>query len=513
MTSIEGVAISKSFGGVRALNHTSFAADAGEVHALVGENGAGKSTMIKILSGILRPDSGTIRVQGRETTLDSPQVALRLGIGTIFQELTLMPYMTVAENLLIGREPRSGGLISHSGLDMKAHELLDEAGISGIEPLELVANLSLSQRQIVEIIKVVSRRPRILFMDEPTSALAEQEVAWLFGLVRKLREQGTCIVFTSHRWNEIKDIADRITIFRNGENVGTYTAADLSEQEAVERMTGRKLEMLYPEPITLEDPAPILHVEGLSAPALHGISLTVHQGEVLGVGGLAGQGQRELFLTLFGVRHARSGTIQIGGKAVRINNPRDAIRHGLALIPEDRKTEGLLLPLPVRQNLTLPILGRLARSGFIRRQQETDLVQAMIQELAVRTPTSDQPVGALSGGNQQKVLIGRWLLTRSRVLLLYDITRGVDVATKHDIYELIRRLCQEGHAILFYSTDTEEMAHLCHRVLVMREGKIIDELHGPNIAPEAIVAASLHVAAEVTIDASTQVSSSEVSSS
>src|SRR5579875_3553776 len=491
MTSIEGVAISKSFGGVRALNHTSFAADAGEVHALVGENGAGKSTMIKILSGILRPDSGTIRVQGRETTLDSPQVALRLGIGTIFQELTLMPYMTVAENLLIGREPRSGGLISHSGLDMKAHELLDEAGISGIEPLELVANLSLSQRQIVEIIKVVSRRPRILFMDEPTSALAEQEVAWLFGLVRKLREQGTCIVFTSHRWNEIKDIADRITIFRNGENVGTYTAADLSEQEAVERMTGRKLEMLYPEPITLEDPAPILHVEGLSAPALHGISLTVHQGEVLGVGGLAGQGQRELFLTLFGVRHARSGTIQIGGKAVRINNPRDA----------------------VRQNLTLPILGRLARSGFIRRQQETDLVQAMIQELAVRTPTSDQPVGALSGGNQQKVLIGRWLLTRSRVLLLYDITRGVDVATKHDIYELIRRLCQEGHAILFYSTDTEEMAHLCHRVLVMREGKIIDELHGPNIAPEAIVAASLHVAAEVTIDASTQVSSSEVSSS
>jgi ribose transport system ATP-binding protein len=513
MTSIEGAAISRAFGGVRALNHTSFAADAGEVHALVGENGAGKSTMIKILSGIIRPDSGTIRVQGRDTVLDSPQAALRLGIGTIFQELTLMPYMTVAENLLMGREPRSGGLISRSELDIRAHELLDEAGISGIEPLELVANLSLSQRQIVEIIKVISRRPQILFMDEPTSALAEQEVAWLFGLVRRLREQGTCIVFTSHRWNEIKDIADRITIFRNGENVGTYTAADLSEQEAVERMTGRKLEMLYPEPITLKDPAPVLHVQDLSGSALHGISFTVHEGEVLGIGGLAGQGQRELFLTLFGVRRARSGRVQVGGKVVRMNNPRDAIRHGLALIPEDRKTEGLLLPLPIRQNLTLPILGKLASSGFIRRQQETDLVQEMIQELAVRTPTPDQPVGALSGGNQQKVLIGRWLLTHARVLLLYDITRGVDVATKHDIYELIQRLCQEGQAILFYSTDTEEMAHLCHRVLVMREGKIIDELQGPNIAPEAIVAASLHVAAEVTIDASAQVSSSEVSSS
>src|SRR5579884_3998602 len=299
MTSIEGVAISKSFGGVRALNHTSFAADAGEVHALVGENGAGKSTMIKILSGILRPHSGTIRVQGRETTLDSPQVALRLGIGTIFQELTLMPYMTVAENLLIGREPRSGGLISHSGLDMKAHELLDEAGISGIEPLELVANLSLSQRQIVEIIKVVSRRPRILFMDEPTSALAEQEVAWLFGLVRKLREQGTCIVFTSHRWNEIKDIANRITIFRNGENAGTYEATALSEQEAVERMTGRKLEMLYPDTVPLTERIPQLEVRALTGGNVHEVGFTVHRGEVLGIGGLAGQGQRELLQMLF----------------------------------------------------------------------------------------------------------------------------------------------------------------------------------------------------------------------
>lgn len=502
MASIEGVDISKSFGGVRALNKTAFAADAGEVHALVGENGAGKSTMIKILSGLFRPDAGQIRVQGRATVLESPQAAMRLGIGTIFQELTLLPYMTVAENLLMGREPRSGGLISRGGTEIAARELLNEYGIEGIEPLELIANLSLGQRQIVEIIKVISRHPQILFMDEPTSALAEQEVAWLFSTVRHLREQGVCVVFTSHRWNEIKDIANRITIFRNGENVGTFEAASLSEQEAVERMTGRKLEMLYPEPAAAQEPTPVLQVKNLSGAGLHDVSLTVHRGEVLGIGGLAGQGQRELLLTLYGVNRRRGGSIEIGGKPVHINSPRDAIRVGIgvALIPEDRKTEGLLLPLPVRQNLTLPILGRISRAGFIRRREEEAMVSKMVDALAIRTPSADQPVGALSGGNQQKVLIGRWLLTEARILLLYDITRGVDVGTKHDIYELIKRLSEQGHTILFYSTDTEEIAHICHRVVVMREGRIVDEIAGPNIAPEAIVAASIHVAAQVQVN-------------
>jgi ribose transport system ATP-binding protein len=436
-------------------------------------------------------------MQGREISLESPQAALRLGIGTIFQELTLFPAMTVAENLLMGREMRTAGLINRGATAAVVRDLLQEYGVTGIEPLELIANLSLAQRQMVEIIKVVSRHPQILFMDEPTSALAEQEVAWLFALVRKLRDEGTCIVFTSHRWNEIKDIANRITIFRNGENAGTYEATALSEHEAVERMTGRKLEMLYPDPVPLQERVPMLEVRDLSGANLHDIALTVHKGEVLGIGGLAGQGQRDLLQTLFGIYAAHSGTILLQGKEARIGNPREAIRRGIAFIPEDRKTEGLLLPLPVRQNLTLPILGRLAQSGFIRRRQEEDLIRSMINALAIRTPDSDQPVGLLSGGNQQKVLIGRWLLTQARIFLLYDITRGVDVATKHDIYELIHRLSEQGHAILLYSTDTEEMAHLCHRVLVMREGRIADELDGPHIAPEAIVAASLYVAAPV----------------
>ena len=500
MPSIEGAAISKAFGGVRALREASFAAEPGEVHALVGENGAGKSTMIKILSGLLRPDAGRVRVHGKDVVLESPQAAMRLGIGTIFQELTLLPYMTVAENLLLGREPRRGGVIRRGALPVVAQQMLDEAGIAGIEPLELVANLSLGQRQIVEIVKTIARRSSILFMDEPTSALAEREVEWLFGLIKGLRARGVCVVFTSHRWNEVKGIADRITIYRNGATVGTFDAATLSEQEAVERMTGRKLDMLYPEPVPLAVHTPVLEVRDLAGPGLSGVSFVAHQGEVLGIGGLAGQGQRELFLTLFGVNRPHEGRIAVRGETLRLGSPREAIRRGIALIPEDRKTEGLLLPLPVRQNLTLPILGRIARMGMVRRRAEDDLIRAMIEQLGIRTPSADQPVGALSGGNQQKVLIGRWLLTEARILLLYDITRGVDVATKHDIYELIRRLSAQGHTILLYSTDTEEIAHVCHRILIMREGRFVAELQGPAISPEAIVAAAIRVPEQVQVE-------------
>ncbi|HEY7414114.1 MAG TPA: sugar ABC transporter ATP-binding protein, partial [Ktedonobacteraceae bacterium] len=454
---------------------------------------AGKSTMIKILSGLFGADTGQVRVQDHEVVLESPQAAMRLGIGTVFQELTLLPYMTVAENLLMGREPRKYGLINRKAMITAAWKLFEDADISGIQPLELVSRLSLGQRQIVEIVKVLSRHPQVLFMDEPTSALAEHEVEWLFSTIRRLREQGTCIVFTSHRWNEIKGIADRITVFRNGENVGTYAATELSEQDAVERMTGRKLEMFYTEPPALEERTPALQARQLSGSHVREVSFTAYRGEVLGIGGLAGQGQRELLLSLFGVNRLKSGTIEIEGKEVRLNSPHDAISQGIALIPEDRKTEGLLLPLSIRQNLTLPILGKISRGGFIQQHQEQELIRTMVDQLAIRTPNTDQEVGTLSGGNQQKVLLGRLLLSQARILLLCDVTRGVDVATKHEIYELLRRLSAEGHAILFYSTDTEEMAHICHRVLVMREGGITDEIVGPHIAPEAIVAAAIHV--------------------
>jgi len=491
---IAATKVSKSFGGVRALREASFAARPGEVQALVGENGAGKSTLIKLLGGRLPPDSGTIMRDGRPIRLANPAEAVAHGIGTVFQELTLLPWMTVAENLLIGREPRSGlGLIRRAELAPRADAVLGELGIHHIDPRALASEISLAERQIVEIVRVIIRHPRVLLLDEPTSSLVEREVEWLFARIRALAAQGTVVVFTSHRWKEITSIADRITIFRNGSEVGTFTEID--EAEAVTLMTGQQVETLYPVLTAIApDARPALELTDATVNGSTRLDLSLAAGEILGVGGLAGQGHRELFLGLFGAPPLRHGTIRIGGEPTRIASPADAIHAGLgiALVPEDRKTEGLLLPLSVRDNLTLPILSRLSRLGVIRGAAERGMSKAMIGRLGIRTQGMAQPVGALSGGNQQKVLVGRWLLAESRILLLYDVTRGVDIATKHEIYELMMRLAAEGKAILFYSSDTEELAHLCHRVLVLRDGRIAAELAPPALTAEAIVAAAIH---------------------
>jgi ribose transport system ATP-binding protein len=497
---IEASGISKSFGGVHALRDASFSADFGEVHALVGENGAGKSTMIKILSGVLKADEGAVRIKGGEVDLQRPHDAQALGVATVFQELTLMPWMTVAENLLIGKEPRwPVPLIRRRALPGRAAEMLATYGVHGIDPLELVAALSLAQRQSLEIVRALLLEPEILFLDEPTSALAGREVEWLFGHVRALRERGACVIFTSHRWGEVVDLADRITIFRNGEYVATR--ASIEESEAVTLMTGRTIDRIYPDlPPVPDDAAVALEVHDLASAGVNGMSLELRRGEVLGIGGLAGQGQRELFMTLFGARKATGGQIVVGGKPKRIRRPSDAIRAGLgiALVPEDRKNEGLLLPMYVRDNLTLAILPRISALGVVRRRSESRLVSRIVERRQIRTRRpSVQEVGTLSGGNQQKVLIGRWLLTGSDVMLLYDITRGVDVATKHDIYELMIGLLGEGKALLFYSSETEETAHLCHRVIVVREGRAVTELAGTEADAEALVAASLREHARV----------------
>jgi ribose transport system ATP-binding protein len=491
---IEASGVSKHFGGVQALRSASFSADFGEVHALVGENGAGKSTMIKILSAVLPPDEGTLRVKGSEVSLASPLEARRLGVGTVFQELTLLPWMTVAENLLLGSEPKGPtGLIRRGRLAARSAEILADFGVEGIDPLDLVASVPLAQRQTIEIVRTLLRDPEILFLDEPTSALAEREVEWLFGLVRGLRERGRCIIFTSHRWGEVVDLADRITVFRNGESVATREHMD--EAEAVTLMTGRTIERMYPELPELPDGADVaLEVRDLRGARVDGVSFQLRRGEVLGVGGLAGQGQRDLFMTLFAARRSAGGEILVGGKRVRLRNPHDAIeaRLGIALVPEDRKTEGLMLPLSVRDNLSLVVLSRVSRAGIVRRLLENRLVSRMVERLQIRTGrVAVQEVGTLSGGNQQKVLIGRWLLAEPDVMLLYDITRGVDVGTKHDIYQLMVELIGEGKALLFYSSDTEETAHVCHRVLIMREGRIAGELTGDEIDAERLVAAAL----------------------
>jgi len=490
---VEGVTLSKSFGGVHALERASFAAVAGEVHALVGENGAGKSTMIKLLGGRLQPDAGTVRFAGRDVRLGGPEQAHGLGAWTVFQELMLFPGMTVAENLMLGHEPRGAlKLISHRRMARAADALLTDMGITHIDPWALIEDISLAQRQIVEIVRALSHRPSILFLDEPTSSLVEREVAWLFTRIRALRDAGAAVVFTSHRWNEVQSIADRITVFRNGRDVGTFT--ELDAREAVTLMTGQRLETLFPpRPPAPSGPA-VLHLEDLSGTRVDGVTLTLHEGEILGIGGLAGQGHRELFFLLFGAERPSAGHVMLGGRRVRIGSPREAKRRraGLALVPEDRKTEGLLLGMSVRDNLTLSILDRLSRAGVLRRAAERRAAQDMVRQLAVRTAGIGNPVGTLSGGNQQKVLLGRWLLAEPRILLLYDVTRGVDVATKHEIYQLVTRLAAQGRAILFYSSDAEELAALCHRVLVMKDGRIAAEMTAPSVTAEQIVAAAVH---------------------
>jgi ribose transport system ATP-binding protein len=487
---IAAQSVSKSFGGVKALVRASIAISPGSVHALVGENGAGKSTLIKILGGRIAPDEGTLLVDGTDPGGFGIALSRRHGIGTVFQELTLLPFMTVAENLLLGREPRGRiGLIDRAAMPGEAERQLAALGITHIDPRALTADISLAERQIIEIARVILTKPRILLLDEPTSALVEREVAWLFEQIRILRNAGTGIVFTSHRWGEIAAIADQITIFRNGTDVGCFETID--EDAAITLMTGRQVDALFPVRTPAPASTPALTLHGVRAEGIAPLDLTLNPGEILGIGGLAGHGHRSLFFGLFGAPGFTQGEIKLAGQPIRLKSPRDAIRAGIALVPEDRKSEGLFLPLKIRDNLTLPILDRLSQFGVIQRAAERRLVDDTITQLAIRTPSAAQPVGVLSGGNQQKVLLGRWLLTKARILLLYDVTRGVDVATKHEIYELVANLAREGYAILFYSSDAEELAHLCHRVLVMRRGAFVADLPGAGLTAETIVSAAM----------------------
>jgi ribose transport system ATP-binding protein len=485
---IQAANVDKSYGPVRALRQASFEAVPGEVHALVGENGAGKSTMIKILCGVTRPERGAIRFGGQEVTLTSPHEAESLGIGTAFQELTLLPWLSVGENLLLGREPRGPtGLIRIGRIAAVAREMLADCEVTSIDPAAGVDTLSLAQQQIVEIVRAVSRKPRVLFLDEPTSALPDHEVRWLFTLVRRLRDQGTCIVFTSHRWREVVEIADRITVFRGGTNVATEPSLD--EDEAVRLMTGRSTTRSEATLAQVRDGV-ALRVSGLTGERLAGVTFTAREGEIVGIGGLEGQGQRELFGALFGTMQA-SGEIGVHGTPVRLRSPKDAVRAGIALVPEDRKAEGLFLGMPIRTNLSLPVLHRIAPAGLITAGRETAAVREMIGDLGITAPSTEQVVGALSGGNQQKVLLGKWLLTDAKILLLYDVTRGVDIATKRDIFRIVAELARQGKTVLFYSSDTAEVAEMSHRVLVMRAGRIAAELTGKDVTAERIVAAAV----------------------
>jgi ribose transport system ATP-binding protein len=491
---LRAVRVTKRFGGVVALDSVEFTADAGEVHALIGENGAGKSTFIKILTGALHPDEGEIRLFGERFEVRNPRQAGRAGVAAVFQELSLVPDLSVSENIWFRRERLTpAGTISRRALRRRTRELLARLDFPPIDPEREVRGLSVAERQLVEVAKAVASDPRVLILDEATSALSPREVRWLLGLARRLAEQGMLVIYISHRLAEVKEVADRITVFRNGRSVGTRDAKEATEDEVVSMMLGRRLERLYPDKQATASKRVALSVRGLElGHRLRGINLDLHEGEILGVGGLQGQGQLELFLSLFGVLHPR-GRIELGGKSVRISSPRHALRAGigLALVPEDRQNQGLLLPKSVRENVTLAVARRFSRFGLLDLAAERHLVAEAVRSLNVVLTTPEQPAASLSGGNQQKLVIAKLLLTNARVLLLYDLTRGVDVGTKGEIFQLMRKLAGEGYALLFFSTDIQELVHLADRVAVLSDGHVTALLQGEAINEEQIIRASI----------------------
>ena len=496
---MEGV--SKRYGGVRALEKAELSVFPGRIQAILGENGAGKSTLIKIMSGVVAPDEGRMTLEGREVSFDSPAAANDAGIVCIFQELSLIPELTVADNIIISHPPTRLGMIDRVAQRRLAEEALARAGAPDIHPKALVKDLPLSRRQMVEIAKALARNPRILILDEATSALTAADVTRVFEVLKRLRAEGLALLYISHRMHEIAELADDCTVFRNGQNVATYKTGTKTDNEVVELMIGREYSHVFPpKPATIAaEKPPVLECRNLSwTDRLKDISVAVRAGEVVGLGGLDGQGQRELLLALFGVLRGCSGGLYVDGKQVTINSPAAARADGvgMALIPEDRKTEGLMLPMSVRDNLSFASLDRIAHGGIVDRAAESRRLDEVIKLLAIRTAGTEVAVGTLSGGNQQKVVIAKWLMREPRIILLNDPTRGIDVGTKQEMYQLLRRLADAGAAILFYSTDYDELVGCCDRVLVLYDGAVKRELVGAEITERALVASALNIEAE-----------------
>jgi ribose transport system ATP-binding protein len=490
--------VSKRYGGVRALTKVDFSCRAGSIHAVLGENGAGKSTLIKIISGVVQPDEGTITLDGRVVNLGDPQVANAAGVVCIFQELSLMPELSVADNIGITRPPRRFGLIDRRAQRRRAEELLARVGCEDINPLMLVRDLPLSRRQMVEIAKALGREPRLLILDEATSALTASDVQKVYGILHGLRDDGLSLLYISHRMYEIQELADTWSVFRNGQHIETFPRGARTDEQVVQMMIGRDIHTVYPPKPARATPnaAPVLEVRNLAwDDRLHGISFGVGRGEIVGLGGLDGQGQRELLLALFGVLRDVSGEVLIDGGRQTIGSPAQAKSPaiGMALIPEDRKTEGLMLPMPVSDNISMAALGSMTRGLVIDRSVEAERIGAMVEKLHIKTGPLSNPVATLSGGNQQKVVIAKWLLTGARIVLLNDPTRGIDVGTKQEIYQLLRNLADSGTAIVLYSTDYDELIGCCDRVLILYDGRVVRTLADSELTEANIIASSLNL--------------------
>ncbi len=476
-------AISKEFPGVRALDDVHLDVMGGEILALLGENGAGKSTLMKILSGVYHKDSGRISLDGKEIEVHSPHQAQTLGITIIYQELNLMPNLSVAENIFIGREPNRFRFVSWGELHRKTRELTARLGLQ-ISPSALVRNLSVAEQQMVEIARALSVEARVIIMDEPTSALTQNEVEHLFTIMRELQAQGLGIIFISHRMDEVFEISDRITVLRDGKNAGTVDTASATADEIIRMMVGRPVSEFFgkaesnPGEVILEA-RNISKTGSINEPhkaVLRNVSLSVRAGEIVGMAGLVGSGRTDLARCIFGVDKRDSGEILIYGTPTSIRSPRDAIRAGMGMVPEDRKQQALFLAMSVASNASMAVLGDVAKLGFVSDKRESSMVAGFVEKLSIRLATMKQRVLDLSGGNQQKVVIARWLALKPRILIMDEPTRGIDVGAKVEVHALMHALAHEGVAIIMISSELPEVLAMSDRILVMHEGELVGEL-------------------------------------
>lgn len=482
--------ISKAFGPVRVLDEVDFTIAGGEIHALMGENGAGKSTLMKILSGVYRSDAGSIQIDGRGVDIRSTRQAEACGIAIIHQELNLIPQLSVMENLFLGREPARWGVIDRGRMRREAATGLAALGAVGIDPAATAGSLSIGQQQMVEIARALALEARLLIMDEPTAALSEREIDTLFGLMQTLKARGVAIVYVSHRMEEIFRICDKISVLRDGRFVGERVIADTGFDEVVRMMVGREIGDRFPKRI-VQPGAVHLQVDGLAdAQHVHDISFTVRAGEVLGVAGLMGSGRSEILNTLFGLNRRSAGTVMLDGQPVALDSPGAAIAAGLAFVTEDRKSQGLVLGMSLRENATLVHLAQYAKLGVVSAAAEQQAVAGLIAQLRIRSRDAEQEVRALSGGNQQKVVFAKWLACPPRVLLLDEPTRGVDVGGKAEIYHIINQLAAAGVAIVMVSSELPEVLAMSNRILVLHEGRQTGLFDAAAASQESIMAAA-----------------------
>lgn len=481
--------ISKTFPGVKALDDVSLSFLPGEVHAIVGENGAGKSTLIKILAGATTPTEGRILFDQSEVSIGHPTEGLKLGISVIYQELTLLPELSVAENIFLNRQPRSGkGTIDYSQMHKDAENVLRRLNVD-IDTHSDVGHLRIAEQQLVEIARGISAQARVVIMDEPTDALTEQEAEVLFEVIDDLKQQNILVIYITHRLKEVFEIADRVTVLKDGQKVDTLSAQQTDSKQLARLMVGRPISDTYPESsLSSTEPAPLLKVEGVSTRGIvRDISFSLRNGEIIGLAGLVGSGRTELVHALFGFEPVEKGQMYIKQREVVIGTPMDAINAGMGYVTSDRKEEGLILQHTIKENMALPSLDDRQRMGFINRKNEQNVVADMIDKLTIRPPSANQIVNYLSGGNQQKVVLAKWLLTNPDILLFNEPTRGIDIGAKEEIYKLMRTIADTGTGILMISSELPEVLGMSDRILVMHRGRLSGRLNREEATEEAIM--------------------------